>query len=57
MHWVNRISMAVAGGLKCVKYLMFVSNVFFWVGVLYILLRLLVVCVGEKQLGILPQLV
>lgn len=27
--------MAVIGGIKCIKYLMFIFNLFFWVGVLH----------------------
>lgn len=49
----NWISMAFTGGLKCVKYLMFIFNCFFWVGVLYVLLF----CEIMKEKRKLPQMV
>lgn len=34
-----------AGGIKCLKYLMFIFNFFFWVGVLYSFL----VCLRDRE--------
>lgn len=45
--------MAVAGGIKCLKYLMFVFTFLFWVGGLYssysMLLLCLCVCEGKRD--------
>lgn len=41
VHCVEGISMAVAGGIQCVKYLMFAFNLVFWIGLFYILSSLI----------------
>lgn len=46
---VDWIRMAVAGGIKCIKYLMFVFNLFFWVSELYFLLWFIPHCEGEGE--------
>lgn len=37
-------SMAFTGGIKCLKYLMFAFNFFFWVGALYSSSSILLLC-------------